>query len=257
MARRRFFVEALEGDRAILTGRGAEHLRRVLRAEPGRVFEVTDGNSAFLAEIASLEKGRVMFHLLEPVEAVELPVKLILLASLIKFDRFEWMVEKATELGVSQIVPVEAARSERGLRLAAEKRLERWRRIAVESSQQARRLRAPEIQPVLSFKQAAAAGGGLRLLLNEERGCPPLIMKLQDSCKGWSGNSMVVMSGPEGGWTESERELADAAGWSPVSLGPHILRAETAAIAALAVASAWASALPPAARDAPGGYAGV
>ncbi len=245
MARRRFFVDAIEGGRAILTGKSAEHLRRVLRAEPGRVVEVTSGEAAFLAEIDSLEKGRVVFRLLEPVEAVELAVKLILFASLIKFDRFEWMVEKATELGASRIVPVEAARSERGLRQAAEKRLARWRRIAVESSQQARRLRAPEIQPVLGFKQAVAAGCGMRFLLNEERGSPALILKLPENLERAGGDSVALMTGPEGGWTESEREMAAAAGWTAVSLGPQILRAETAAVAALAVAAAWASAFAP------------
>ena len=115
MARRRFFVEAVRNERAEVSGETAEHLRRVLRVEAGQRFEIADNQSVYLAEVEGFRKDRVLFHVLERLEAEAPPVRVILLASLIKFDRFEWIVEKATELGAEAIVPVEAERSEKGL----------------------------------------------------------------------------------------------------------------------------------------------
>src|ERR1017187_3643593 len=146
MARRRFLVERVRDNAAELRGEDAPHLARVLRAEPGQQYEVSGGASVYLAEIAAVEKERVIFRVVEALDTPPAPVRLTLYAALVKFDRFEWLVEKATELGVAAIVPVNAARSERGLLEAARKRAERWRRIAHESSQQARRLGPPDIR---------------------------------------------------------------------------------------------------------------
>src|SRR5437016_2757020 len=100
MARRRFFVGAVRGGQAELRGDEASHLTRVLRVEAGERYEISDGQSAYLAEIAEARGNRVVFQVLEPIASAELPVRITLLAALIKFDRFEWMIEKATELGV-------------------------------------------------------------------------------------------------------------------------------------------------------------
>jgi 16S rRNA (uracil1498-N3)-methyltransferase len=158
MARRRFFVEAVRNERTEVSGETAQHLRRVLRVEAGQRFEISDNQSVYLAEVEGFQKDRVLFRVIERLEAEAPPVRVILLASLIKFDRFEWIVEKATELGVEAIVPVEAERSEKGLAKAAAKRVERWRRIALESSQQSRRSRLPEIEPSVSFERARDRG---------------------------------------------------------------------------------------------------
>ena len=139
MARRRFFVGEISEGKAELEAEEAHHLVRVLRAEVGQRYEISDNRSVWLAEITEVAAKRVVFRVVEPVESRELPVRVALFASLIKFDRFEWMVEKATELGVAAIVPVAAERSDKGLFEAARKRVERWRRIARESSQQSRR----------------------------------------------------------------------------------------------------------------------
>ena len=235
MARRRFFVEAVGDGRATLEGEAAMHLRKVLRAEPGQRFELSDNRSVYLAEIEGFRKGAVSFRVLERIESEEPPVRLTLLASLVKFDRFEWMVEKATELGVETIIPVMAERSEKGLDRAAAKRLDRWRRIAVESSQQARRARLPEIGPCVAFLEALTVEGRRRYLLDEEPGAPPLMSALQDGDRKSPSDVVCLLAGPEGGWTGEERQAALAAQWAQVSLGPLILRAETAAVAALAV----------------------
>jgi len=236
MARRRFFVDAIRGGAAELRGDDARHLTRVLRAEPGQLYEITDSRCAYLAEISEARGDRVLFRVLEPVASPELPVSITLLAALIKFDRFEWMIEKATELGVERILPVEAARSEKGLLAASAKRAERWARIAKESGQQSRRLRAPAILPAARFDAALAIFAGHRYFL-DEAGPPPLLRVLPAP---EPSASVALLAGPEGGWTETERPQALAAGWQPVSLGPHILRTETAAAAAIAiVANAW------------------
>ena len=168
-----------------------------------------------------------------------MPLCMILCAALIKFDHFEWMIEKATELGVESIRPVETARSEKGLLEAAHKRLERWQRVAREAGQQARRVRAPEILPAVRLEACLAAGGSARYRL-EEDAAPPLARLLGVAPE--AGKEVHLLVGPEGGWTGEEREWAARAGWLPVSLGPRVLRAETAAMAAVAVvASAFAA----------------
>jgi 16S rRNA (uracil1498-N3)-methyltransferase len=127
-----------------MVGEEARHLTRVLRVEPGQRFEISDNRVAWLAEVTEARGARVVFRVIEPLESPDFPVHITLVAAIVKFDRFEWMIEKATELGVERIVPMEAARTERGLFEAARKRAERWGRIARESSQQSRRTRVPE-----------------------------------------------------------------------------------------------------------------
>jgi 16S rRNA (uracil1498-N3)-methyltransferase len=237
VARRRFFVEAIRGGSAELRGEEARHLTRVLRVEPGQRFEISDQSAAWLAEVEEARGERVLFRVLEPVETAELPVRVALYAALIKFDRFEWMIEKATELGVDSIHPLEASRSEKGLWEASCKRLERWQRIAREASQQSRRLRAPDIMPAARWQAAVSGAEGSRYFL-EEGEAPPLLRILP--AERASGAGVALLTGPEGGWTDAERQAAGAAGWQPVSLGPQVLRAETAVLAAVAViVNAW------------------
>jgi 16S rRNA (uracil1498-N3)-methyltransferase len=148
-----------------------------------------------------------------------------------KFDRMEWAIEKATELGVSRIVPVETNRSEQGLFQGATKRVERWRRIAREASEQSRRLRVPEIADPAKLESAIADPASHRVVLDENSGVAPLLQAIRIS----PGDSVSLLVGPEGGWIEEERLRLGDSGWAAASLGPLILRAETAVCAALAV----------------------
>jgi 16S rRNA (uracil1498-N3)-methyltransferase len=240
MARRRFLVEHIRDNTAELRGDDARHLARVLRAAPGQQYEISDGAGVYLAEIAAVEKDRVIFRVVETLDTPPALVHLTLCAAIVKFDRFEWLVEKATELGAAAIVPVDAARSERGLVEAARKRAERWRRIAHESSQQARRLSPPEIGPPAPLDVVLAVSVGLRYFLDEKPGARPLLAAIPPPAQRHSSNRVLLLSGPEGGWTDAERAAAIAAGWTPVSLAPLILRAETAALgAATIVTHAW------------------
>ena len=221
---------------AELRGEDARHLVRVLRAAPGQVYELSDNQSAWLAEIVEAQPGRVVFRVLEPLADPALPLDITLCAALTQFARFEWTIEKATELGAARILPVEAARSEKGLLEASYKRTERWTRIAREASQQSRRVHAPEILAAVRFERALATAASWRYFL-EEGTAPPLLSVLPVDRP--AGATAALLLGPEGGWTDAERNLA-AAGWQPVSLSPLVLRAETAAAAALAMlVGAW------------------
>jgi 16S rRNA (uracil1498-N3)-methyltransferase len=127
---------------------------------------------------------------------------------------------------------VEAAHTEKGLLEACRKRADRWARIAREASQQCRRVSAPEILPAVRFDRALATPASGRYFL-EEGTAPPLLRVLPLDRP--AGATAALLSGPEGGWTDAERQQAASAGWQPVSLSPLVLRAETAAAAALAI----------------------
>jgi 16S rRNA (uracil1498-N3)-methyltransferase len=235
--RRRFFVERFDGNSASLRGDAAEHLGRVLRAEPGQLYELSDGKSVWLGRIGRValsKSGRsaIDFELVEPVRAREPTVEIHLLLSIVKFDRFEWSLEKATELGVSEIIPLAADRTDKPLLAAALKRRARWEKILRESAQQCRRLRPPVLHnPVRPAEAFAGSRAPLRLLLSERPDAKPVREVLHSADVAEA--AMAV--GPEGGWTEAELSAAHSADFIDASLGDNILRAETAVIAALAV----------------------
>ena len=232
MARRRFFVDTIRGGTAELHGHDARHLTRVLRVETGQQYEISDNHAAYLADIAETGRDRVVFRVLEPVATPETPCYLTVCAALIKFDRFEWLVEKCTELGAARILPFEAARTDKGLLEGSRKRAERWARVARESSEQSRRTRIPEILPAVRFEAALEQAAEWRFFLDESS-APPLLSLLPEPRP--NGARAAIITGPEGGWTGDERRAAISAGWSAASLGPHVLRAETAAAAAAAI----------------------
>lgn len=238
MARRRFFVDAIERGHARILGDDAYHLTRVLRVEPGQKFEISDNVSVYLAEVESARKDLVSFAILEPIAAPQPVVHTALYASLIKFDRFELMLEKATELGVGEVIPVLAERSEKGLEQAAPKRLARWKRVAREASEQSRRAKLPAIELPIRLDQALRNETSHRFAL-EEDAAPPILSSFPTTRQ--PGDRVALLVGPEGGWTDRERASIAAAGWTAVSLGQNILRAETAAIAAVSIIyAAWA-----------------
>jgi len=229
MTRRRWIADQASGNRAALLGEHARHLVQVLRAEVGQEFEISVEGDVRSGRISSISPDCVEFELGEAVFAPQaFPITVAI--SIFKFDRMEWAIEKCTELGVLRIVPLIAARSEPHLASAASKRVERWRRIAHQASEQSRRVSPPRIDEPAKLKEfLIAAKDGTRVLLSEvERNglrnvLPP------------SGPLMLAF-GPEGGWKEQELSEFAQAGWQPASLGPTILRAETAVIAAVAVA---------------------
>lgn len=236
--RRRFFVEQFQDGAAVLRGDAAHHLGRVLRAEPGQLYELSDGQAVWLARTKDVRRDAVEFALLEQIPVREPRVYITLLLAIVKYDRMEWALEKATELGADEILPLAAARSEKGLIAAAAKRAARWDKILLESAQQSRRLRVPILHR--AAKPADAFGSGdaqSRILLSEGEGAPLLRHALlggKDSASAQAISSVALAIGPEGGWTDQEFAAARDARFAEASLGPGILRTETAACAALA-----------------------
>ena len=241
--RRRFFVDRFEGESATLRDEPAEHLGRVLRAEPGQLYELSDGERVWLARVervAVSKRGpsRIDFALVEPIEAAEPSVHIELLISIVKFDRFEWCLEKATELGVDEIIPLAAARTDKALIAAAAKRSERWNRILTESAQQSRRLRPPILHAALPPDKAfAQSSASLKVFLSERRKAKSLRKLLdQDSLPVAQALLPVRFSSvTDAGWTDDEIASSVSRGFSEASLGENILRTETAVIASLAV----------------------
>src|SRR5215470_16537577 len=157
-----------------MEGDEAHHLGRVLRAEVGQLYELSDGKTAWLARIENAARDRVEFSLLEPIASRELTIETTLLLAIVKFDSFEWALEKATELGVRTVVPLAAARSEKALLHAAEKRAERWRKILLEAAQQSRRVSLPELKPLEKPESAFRAADGFKVMLSEKPEARPL-----------------------------------------------------------------------------------
>ncbi len=178
--RRRFFIDHFDSSSATLTGDPADHLGRVLRAAPGQLYELSDGQQVNLARIERIAlskngKSRIEFALLESIPAQEPRLQIELLLSLVKFDRFEWCLEKATELGATTIVPLAAARTDKPLIAAAPKRHERWQKILLESTQQSRRLRPPQLAGAIAPEKAfAASASAITIILSERPNAPSL-----------------------------------------------------------------------------------
>lgn len=229
VSRRRWIADEWSSDRAAIVGQNARHLAQVLRAKVGQTFELAHAGELRLGTIVAIDQDRVTFQLGEIVAPVQMQHDVEVLLAVFKFDRFEWAIEKLTELGVSRVIPLIAERTDSHLAKAADKRVERWRRIAHEASQQSRRGGQPEIAAPILLRQAIAAANGLRILLSENEKDAPLAE--------FPGESRVTLAiGPEGGWTPSEERLFTEHGWQAATLGPTILRAETAAIAAVVLA---------------------
>ncbi|MEO8724733.1 MAG: RsmE family RNA methyltransferase [Acidobacteriaceae bacterium] len=254
MTRRRWIADRHTSGRAWLTGTNATHLALVLRAQPGQQFEVATPDGVFLGTITAvrvpsaiygdqegvISDAEIEFSLAESdLIAARDCAQTTLLLAVFKFDRFEWALEKAIELGATDIVPVIARRTEKHLAAAAAKRVERWRRLALEAAQQSRQPQTPTIHGPAPLHQALAAsstGGlpasGLQILLAETPGHPSLWSVLATAALH---QPLCLAIGPIGGWADDEFQLFSKNGWAFASLGDFVLRVETATIAALAI----------------------
>jgi 16S rRNA (uracil1498-N3)-methyltransferase len=241
MTRRRWIADEVQGNTAALVGEHALHLARVLRAEVGQEFDIATGDAVRLGKITSISGDRVEFALGE--EQVVRPAPQVTLAlAIFKFDRMEWAIEKCTEIGVARIIPVVARRTDVHLASAALKRHERWQRIARQAAEQSRRASPPEIAAPVKLKDLGSAGvspagrpeagaTASRIVLAESEDD----RLLRDALQAHSREAVLAI-GPEGGWTDDELQWFRESGWAAASLGETILRAETAAIVAAALA---------------------
>jgi len=235
MSRRRFYVpgNSIRDGVACLPSDQAHHLRDVLRMGSGEVIEIFDGKgSGYVGEV-DLRDSKVYVRSLQNIPSEELKIRLILAAALIKSSKFEWILQKATELGIHEIIPLKTRLSEieiPGGKVAL--RLERWDRIVREASKQCHRSAAPRVHAPRAFQDLLSA--------EDISSCSRFLFceKAQEPWRPEQGilsERIVICIGPEGGWDSGEIEHAKEAGFKAFSLGPWILRAETAAIAAVSI----------------------
>lgn len=226
MALRRVFADRVGDDLAEVGGDRAHHLARVARLRLGEAVEVSDGERAWPAEVVEISDKQVRFRLGRELPPPPPRPRVRLYPAVVKPARLEWAVEKATELGVEAITPLAAERSDPAFVKTAAKRLDRLQRIAEAAAQQARLLRAPAVSAPVSVAEALAEAADRRYWADFGGGA---------LAAAQPGETVAVFVGPEGGWTESEREAAEASGAVRVSVGSTVLRAETAATAAAAL----------------------
>jgi 16S rRNA (uracil1498-N3)-methyltransferase len=214
----------------------AHHLTRVLRLGSGaRVFVFDGEGGEFECEVARVAKHEVELNPLRRLDdAVESPLRLTLAQAMIKGDKFDWVIQKATELGVTRIVPLVTDHGD--IKRAEERagqRLQRWRRISLEALKQCGRRRLVEVCEPAPFDDFCGSTASSECLIFSERGGESLAAvsaKLRDF------NQLSLCVAPEGGWSEHELRKAASCGFTPVSLGTRTLRTETAAIVAVALA---------------------
>lgn len=233
---RRFFVERIQDDQVSLEGSDARHIGKVLRLKPGdQVAVVADGEEyeVVLTEIGpNMVRGQVAQ---ERRSSADPALQVILVQGLPKGDKLELIIQKCTELGIAEIWPVHTVRSVVRLNVQkAEERRERWQRIAMEAAKQCKRQRIPVIKGIQSWAGAlqSLADGSQGILLWEKEDTNTLREALLDMNYD---KPVYIFVGPEGGLTEEEVALARRQGVLPVTLGPRILRTETAGLAALSI----------------------
>jgi 16S rRNA (uracil1498-N3)-methyltransferase len=244
--RRRWIADEVTGDTAALVGDHATHLSRVLRAQVGQEFDIAAGDVVRRGTITTISYDRVEFVLdatprreqsLNPTAP-----KITLALAIFKFDRMEWAIEKCTEIGVARIIPIIARRTDAHLAAAAAKRHDRWQRLVRQASEQSRRSTRAEITTAVKLKGLAGEGilpaeGLTRIVLDESLADADEKFRLAEVLQSSSPAAEVILAiGPEGGWTDSELTCFHDEGWTAASLGNTILRAETAAIVATALA---------------------
>ena len=232
MSRRLWIADEVSGNRAAITGEHARHLTQVLRAQVGQECEVSTGSEVRRARLSSVAPTRVEFELGDWLRS-SAPSAITVAVSIFKFDRLEWAIEKSTELGVDRIIPIISARTETHLAHSVPKRRERWRRIAAEAAEQSRRISPPEITEPLKFTEFLASPAATRIALAE--GEQELML---EKALAERTNPVLLAFGPEGGWADQELAAFRQFSWTLASLGPMILRAETAIVAAIAIATA-------------------
>lgn len=234
MTRRRWIADTVHKNVAALTGEHAAHLSRVLRAQIGQEFDIACSDVVRRGKIISISDDRVEFALGEEV-AARAVASLTLVVAIFKFDRLEWAIEKCTEIGVAHIIPVVTQRTDSHLAAAAAKRHERWLRLARQAAEQSRRVAPPEISPPIKLKELCIGGGVAAVVPRVVLAESEIKTNLRDALSPSTGEAVLAI-GPEGGWADDELTWFRDSGWTAASLGQTILRAETAAIVAVALA---------------------
>lgn len=236
----RFFAEdeINSGQDIIISGEDYNHIKNVLRMKPGEQVLVSDGNDReYLCSIREMTGNQIILSIEDILgESRELPAKITLFQGLPKGDKMEQIIQKAVELGVYEIVPVAMKRSVVKLdSKKAAKKTERWNSIALSAAKQSKRGIIPKVSSVVSFKEAVSQASLMDgfLLPYENAAGMEEARRRMNSMKG--KKSIAIMIGPEGGFEESEIDLAKQEGAGILSLGKRILRTETAGMTVLSI----------------------
>lgn len=216
-----------------ITGSDAHQIKNVLRMQKGDTLEILDGAGAVhQAKITDIRAGKVICEITSSAsQDNEFKVKITIAQCLPKGKKMDLIIQKCTELGADKIIPVLSERS-----IAKADKLERWQKIAKEAAEQSGRSTIPEVTPLMHFDEV------LKLMVNYDLALIPWELEKEKNLKSlWSEvcglRSVVILVGPEGGFSHQEIEQAKAAGFKPISLGKNILRTETAGMAILAMLS--------------------
>jgi 16S rRNA (uracil1498-N3)-methyltransferase len=237
---RRFFVPegTLGGPDLTLHGDLAHRLARVLRLKRGDCVVLSEGDGVeYEVRLTDVSPRAIEAEIIAQRDAPAEPgVKIVLYQSLIRANRFDLVLEKGTEIGVARFVPLIPSRGQIQDGEASGSRMDRWHRVVVEAAEQSNRGRSPEIDPPAHFEEAVSSASGLRLLPWEGEGGEPLGAYLRSLSERPASVSLFI--GPEGGFDAAEVDVARDEAVTLVTLGPRILRSETAAIAVVALAQA-------------------
>lgn len=236
-----FFVEPsqIQGNHIFIDGPDVNHIRNVLRMNPGEEVNVTDGSGekVYRCAIASIGEDKVELNIMWAQEkGMELPSKIYLFQGLPKSDKMELIIQKAVELGVYEIIPMATARAVVKLdQKKAAAKVKRWQAISESAAKQSKRLLIPEVKEPVKFSEALKLASDLdvRLIPYELAEGMDGTRRIIQSVK--PGQSVVVFIGPEGGFEEAEVELAKEAGFQAITLGRRILRTETAGMTVLSI----------------------
>lgn len=238
-----FFISRknLQSPSVLLEGSEHHHLKRVLRIRPGdKVWLFDEKGCRYQAIVEDVASDKTRLLIFEKVEAEERKIEISLAQALLKSKKMDFLVQKAAEFGIAAFIPVLSTRSVVKLGERTEKKVERWRKIAQQAAKQCRSGRVPSVSLPVSFSQVVAGRRETRkLLLSENQGIllKDILALDSEGKDAKTLSSVIVLIGPEGGWTREEEEYALGFGFDKISLGSHILRSETAALAALALLS--------------------
>lgn len=238
----RFFVEPYQIEEAShrihITGGDVNHIKNVLRMQRGEELWVSGGGEKeYFCTIEEASENEILCHIqYAQTPSYELPGKIVLFQCLPKGDKMEWIIQKAVELGASEIVPVAARRCVVRLDVKkAEKKVSRWQQIAEGAAKQSRRMKVPKIHSVQSFQDALLLWEGLDVKLFPYELAQGMANTREVFAKIQRGNTIGIFIGPEGGFEEEEVQAALAKGAQVITLGKRILRTETAGLAVLSV----------------------
>lgn len=230
----RYFNDKIDNNIVTLNQDDSYHIKKVMRMKLGEKIEVVSNKICYIAEITSLDTDNVHARIIEKKEEnPEMNIKVSLVQSLVKEQKMDFIIQKATELGVSEIIPYEATRSIIKTNGKEDKKIDRWQKIAKEASEQSKRVEIPKIKPILSLDELIQLDNYDVKILCTVRENSKNIKNILSNVK--TNDTMLIVVGPEGGFTEQEEEKMIENGFVTVSLGNTVLRTETVALFVMSV----------------------